>query len=125
MITCGEFIDAMGKTVITEAQGFMSEWMALATPEELAEYRLVILTRELVLDFAWDMATFFQQRIMEVDTGVLYTRLVEQGSSFLKEIHTRAVEFEIEVTIEEIVVPLTIVGGLVRAGAAKVTQRKD
>ncbi|MEK7164651.1 MAG: hypothetical protein AAB779_01765, partial [Patescibacteria group bacterium] len=72
MATYGAFIDAVNETTIVEARGFMDEWMAMATDEQWAEFRLMELTRELVLPLAEDMATFFQERIAGICTEALY-----------------------------------------------------
>lgn len=120
MATYGEFIDAVIKTKIVEAQCFMEDWMAMATEEQWAEYRPMELTKELVLALAEDMAKFFRESINGICTDALYTEVIHDGHAFLKEIHSKAVELGVDVALEEIDALLTVTEALVASGAARV-----
>lgn len=118
--TYGDFFDTMEGTECIYAQGFIEEWKALATEEQWAEFRPMPLTRELVLAFVEDMATYFRELIAHTCTDALYAERIAASHAFLHWVHEKAVEFGIEVRLEEIDAAITPTESLVVAGLTKV-----
>lgn len=119
MVTYGEFIDAMRETRVVGARGDIKEWAAKSIEKGFGQYSMP-LTRELVLSFAEDMRTLFRDMIVHTDTEALYEMLVEDGHTFLREIHAKATKFSIDVALEEVDLPLTTAEILIASGYASV-----
>jgi hypothetical protein len=118
--TYGEFVDSVSQTEIFPAQMFLKEWKDLATEKEWKEYRQLPLTRNLVLNFADDMAIYFRARLKGISGEELWNSTKEEGHRFLREVHAKAGQLGIEVEADEIDVPLTITDLLVKTGAVEV-----
>ena len=122
--TYGEFIAAMEEVAVeissVNAEIFLEQWKALATEEDWQKFRPMLLTKELVLRFAEDMALYYAKVISRTETKKLYVSRVEDGHAFLREIHAKAKAFGIDIEIEEIDVPLTPTDSIVATGAAQV-----
>lgn len=118
--TYGEFIDAVEGTKCIYAQSFLDEWKALATVTEWAEYRPMLLTRELVVNLAEDMARYFQALISGTCTDALYRERVKAGHDFLRWVHDKAVALGLDVKLQEIDTAMTPTESIVLAGTAAV-----
>lgn len=121
--TYGEFVAAVKKTPIHEARHIVEEWEVLATAEEWEKYRPMPLTRDLITNFAEDMAALFKQRLDGISTEALYERIHGYGHTFLQWVHAKAVEFGIEVEMEEIDLPITFTDALIRGQREGVAAR--
>ena len=118
--TYGEFIAAMEKTEHFGAQIFIEIWKALATEAQWQEYRPMPLTKELVFNFAEDMANYFRNRISNIETEALYLSEIEESHAFLREIWEKATAFGIDVQLEEIDTWLTPTEIMLDIGLAKI-----
>ena len=119
----GEFFDKMMKWSLNdtnEAEYHMEEWSELVSPEKWQEVREMLLTADLVLSFADDMAVMFQRRIANIETNSLYYSVIKEGHDFLRQIQEEAKQLGIEVASLDR--PLTPTESLVASGAARVVE---
>ena len=123
MRTYGEFVDAVRTTEDTTGRVHMEDWAKLVSEEQWRELKPKPLTKELVRGLAHDMAADYRSYIDTIsgyDNDAWVASVVKRGHDFLREIHAKAVEFGIDVTIDEIDQPLTFCERLVASGAAKI-----
>lgn len=117
--TYGDFIDSVSKTECIEAQLFIDEWKALATEEEWQEYRPMLLTPELVTNFAEDMAKYFRDTIATTDVEELYEMRKLWGHAFLAEVWAKAANLGVKVELNQIDAPLSASEFFAAAGIVK------
>jgi hypothetical protein len=127
-ITYGEFVDLMEKiakdTGNVDAQINIEDWKALATEEQWKEFRPLLLTPELVINFAEDMASYFWEHISGTCIDELYMQRKKDGHEFLRKIHEAVVGLDIDIDIRKIDVPLSPSDILVDAGLAEAKDGK-
>ena len=115
----GEFFDAIEKWAKEngnmDAQIFLEEWVALPSEVTWEEARAMDFSEGLFLNFAEDMATYFQERIQGICTDALWAHTMERGHAFLKAIAETGRQFGLMVQDNEIDVPLSFGDALVRA----------
>lgn len=109
--TYGEFIDLMEKlaeeTGNVDAQIAIEDWKALATEKQWKEFRPLLLTSDLVINFAEDMASSFREHISGTYTNELYVQRKKDGHAFLKKVYEKAVELGVKVEHGQIDAALT------------------
>ena len=107
--TFGDFFGKVKESArdIIDAEFFLEEWEDILTPEEWHRVSAQPLNEGLVLSLSEDMATRYFERITTICTDDLYYRTVKEGHQFLQIIHKSATEFELDIDISLIDVPLT------------------
>ena len=126
--TYGEFVDLMEElakqTGNVDAQITIEDWKALATEKQWKEFRPLLLTPDLVINFAEDMVSSFQEHISGTCTDELYMQRKKDGHEFLRKIHEAVVGLGIDIDVRKIDVPLTPTDLLVGAGLAETKDGK-
>jgi hypothetical protein len=118
--TYGDFIAAMEETTSNYAKVFINEWKALTPEEQWEESRRMLLSRDLVLNFAYTMAGYFRDMIASTCTNAAYARRIQASHDFLLYTWENAVALGIDVKLEEIDTSITPTEALIASGAAKV-----
>ncbi len=123
MKTFGEFFDTVSDWAKREgnvdAQIFMEEWPALATPEKWQEARALEFAEDLFRNFAEDMATYIRERIAGIDGEELYDMTMDDGHSFLQTIADQGRIFGLVIETDEVDVPLSPSDAIARAAMGK------
>lgn len=103
----GEFFDEVKKTDGVMAEIFMKRWVGLVPPSKWEEIRLLPLDMGMALNFAEDMAAYYQATIRMIESPFLYEDAIREGHEFLQGVHSVMEKFGLEIDIQEIDVPLT------------------
>lgn len=116
MATYGDFIDAVTKIDIIEAEIMIAGWVHLADEEEWQRYRPMTLELDHVICFAEDMQTYLRERLNGICGEELYADTIERGHEFLQAIH-RIGEDLLGTSIDKntIDVPLTLSDALIHS----------
>jgi hypothetical protein len=104
--TFGEFYDGVRTTEIFEGQIWMDEWKTMVDASRWQEVRQMELADELVIRFAEDMVTAFQERMQSICTDALYNSTSQRGHAFLIEIRDVAQRFGVDVS-QSVGAPIT------------------
>ena len=119
----GEFIDLLGQTKNSNGRF----WLLWELPEKIgpAEWkhaRSAPFVPQTVLELAEVIRTLISERLNDISTDELYKDTKQEGHAFLQEIYRLATEHGIEVTLEEIDMPLTPTEMMAAAGYVRVTE---
>lgn len=115
--TIGEFFDEVFKWAeqraeqgrVLEARFFLKEWAKIVSPERWEEIRTLPFNAQFLFSFAQDMAFYYNERLIGIGTEDLFLKTLQDGHNFLRAIHTKAKEFGVEVSVNQIDVPLTYI----------------
>lgn len=111
-------VEEVLKDDIIDANFFVERWVKMVSKERWEEVKAMPLTLELVVTFAEDMVSMYWERISSIETDALYSMAINEGHSFLRNIHKIATELGLETDIRQIDSPLTPSDSLLRSGLA-------
>lgn len=111
-----DFVSAMEDFVKDdfERHYHFSMWRDSITDEEWQKFKDLPLTKGHVIGFAEVMAEATRQVLRDTCTDELYEMLLKDGHDFLYSLHRECVRLGIEVSPEEVNVPLTASDAIVR-----------
>jgi len=124
MATFKEFFDAVFKTELYEAQGFMEDWRKQIHETEWEKACTMPLSAELVIAFCEGIQDLFQERVAKVNNPSLFERFIKRGHEFLQEVHAKAAQFGIDLPVEDVDGPISDIEILLAAGVAVIQEKK-
>lgn len=90
-----------------EAQLFLESWTGLFDQMKWHDFRSQPLTRESFMAFCTEMAGYYRARINTISGTDQHARITKEGRNFLKFLAEIGREFGLDVTDEQVDVPLT------------------